>query len=345
MVSEQNKYILDLLFNVSTNSIGWSDWLNGIVNIASISQASLHIFSNGDLDARFSFSSVVNGLRQAPRAEPPCRKVPSQMNDDRSRHSEETFPVPSSCPQMCGGFSRTGKLINDHQYLICLQGDELDRNILDLSDDMYVCIEKALNHWLEDQYRKDLIQHLFKVSENSDYGICYMGQDGKVLYQNAAMRDLSERQDGLRIIRDEFYFDDQEIANQFRSLCKHVATLDADPFIKIERPSGRKNYLLELHKVRGSQSAGYEQALFVLTVKDLDVKATISTTLLIRLFGLTRTESVVAHQLFLNKSEQEIAEDLNNSLNTIKTHRKRIYSKLNVRSRGEFVSLVVLIVK
>lgn len=52
--------------------------------------------------------------------------------------------------------------------------------------------------------------------------------------------------------------------------------------------------------------------------------------------GLTRTEARVAHHLFCGRTAEETAEDLQVSLDTIRTHIKRTYAKLGVSSREHF---------
>jgi DNA-binding CsgD family transcriptional regulator len=52
--------------------------------------------------------------------------------------------------------------------------------------------------------------------------------------------------------------------------------------------------------------------------------------------GLTPTEARVAHHLFNGKTAEETAEDLQVSLDTVRTHIKRTYAKVGVSSREHF---------
>jgi len=52
--------------------------------------------------------------------------------------------------------------------------------------------------------------------------------------------------------------------------------------------------------------------------------------------GLTRTEARVAHHLFCGNSAEETADNLEVSLETVRTHIKRAYAKLGVSSREQF---------
>jgi DNA-binding CsgD family transcriptional regulator len=55
---------------------------------------------------------------------------------------------------------------------------------------------------------------------------------------------------------------------------------------------------------------------------------------------LTESESRVAQIAALGVSNLEISRTLELSLNTVKTHLRRIYQKLNVHRQGELVALL-----
>jgi len=56
--------------------------------------------------------------------------------------------------------------------------------------------------------------------------------------------------------------------------------------------------------------------------------------------GLTRRESEIVACLITGKSNRDIAESLTLSENTVKTHLKSIFQKLNVRSRTQAMALI-----
>jgi DNA-binding CsgD family transcriptional regulator len=53
-------------------------------------------------------------------------------------------------------------------------------------------------------------------------------------------------------------------------------------------------------------------------------------------FGLTPTEARVVHRLFCGNTAEQVAEDMQVSLGTVRTHIKRAYAKLGVSSREGF---------
>lgn len=53
---------------------------------------------------------------------------------------------------------------------------------------------------------------------------------------------------------------------------------------------------------------------------------------------LTRTEIIVSEKILDGKSNAEIAEELNVSINTIKTHVSHILNKKEVKTRIQYIS-------
>jgi DNA-binding CsgD family transcriptional regulator len=60
-----------------------------------------------------------------------------------------------------------------------------------------------------------------------------------------------------------------------------------------------------------------------------------------RLYGLTRTEHQIVKQMIQGQSVSEIAAGMHKSILTVRTHVKRIYSKLHVGSKEQLFSMVM----
>jgi len=56
--------------------------------------------------------------------------------------------------------------------------------------------------------------------------------------------------------------------------------------------------------------------------------------------GLTRREQEIVALISMGKSNQEIADSLFISLQTVKDHNHRIYSKLGLKNRGQVMNLL-----
>lgn len=73
-----------------------------------------------------------------------------------------------------------------------------------------------------------------------------------------------------------------------------------------------------------------------ITLRNADDQATVRVADLRQPFGLTATEARVAGRLLCGNTAEETAEQMNVSLETVRTHIKRAYGKLGVRSRERF---------
>lgn len=60
-----------------------------------------------------------------------------------------------------------------------------------------------------------------------------------------------------------------------------------------------------------------------------------------RLYGLTKTEQQIVRQMIQGQSVREIAAEMHKSVLTVRTHVKRIYTKLNVGSKEQLFSRVM----
>jgi DNA-binding CsgD family transcriptional regulator len=79
--------------------------------------------------------------------------------------------------------------------------------------------------------------------------------------------------------------------------------------------------------------------LFVLTIGD-SPPSTVLRDDLRAAYGLTVAESAVAAELYTGKSLARVAEVLGLSVNTVKTHVKRVFRKCNVRSHVQLVKRI-----
>jgi DNA-binding CsgD family transcriptional regulator len=57
-------------------------------------------------------------------------------------------------------------------------------------------------------------------------------------------------------------------------------------------------------------------------------------------FGITRREREIVKQVCAGKSNQEIADTLFISLQTVKDHTHRIYLKMDIKSRVQLINLM-----
>ena len=68
----------------------------------------------------------------------------------------------------------------------------------------------------------------------------------------------------------------------------------------------------------------------------------ISVEVLRQVYGLTPAQSAVARSLFAGRSVEETANELDLSLNTVRSHLKQIFTKCEVNSQGELLRLLAM---
>ena len=68
----------------------------------------------------------------------------------------------------------------------------------------------------------------------------------------------------------------------------------------------------------------------------------ISVEVLRQVYGLTPAQSAVARSLFAGRSVEETANELDLSLNTVRTHLKQIFTKCEVNSQAELLRLLAM---
>ncbi|MTI19112.1 LuxR family transcriptional regulator [Rhodobacteraceae bacterium RKSG542] len=99
-------------------------------------------------------------------------------------------------------------------------------------------------------------------------------------------------------------------------------------------------FLRPIHIEIMAQSGETVRGQLLLLITDLEIDWTMKLSRATSLFKLTTKEQDVLQELSGTKSEHQIAESLQISLNTLRSHRKNIYAKLNVSSRLELALLL-----
>lgn len=91
---------------------------------------------------------------------------------------------------------------------------------------------------------------------------------------------------------------------------------------------------------RNGSWSGFTDPLVLVTITDLRADLSSKAKRLGELFDLTGRELAVAGILAASADEQVASATLDISINTLRTHRKKIYSKLNLTNRAELAALI-----
>jgi len=101
----------------------------------------------------------------------------------------------------------------------------------------------------------------------------------------------------------------------------------------------RLNHVTQIPTESAGAQPQQPSELFVLTIGDSPPSSVLREDLRAA-YGLTAAEAAVAAELYTGKSLARVAEVLGLSVNTVKTHVKRVFRKCNVRSHVQLVKRI-----
>jgi DNA-binding CsgD family transcriptional regulator len=178
------------------------------------------------------------------------------------------------------------------------------------------------------------------------YALLLADADRRVLYSNTAARELVAAQDGLAI-------DNGRIApaspQSEAALAKAIDELAGGRGaslrrIEIFRPSRRTSYralLMPIHDSRTMLPLGVAVPAVSVLVIDAESFSPPDPEVLRAIFALTAAEARVCTGLVLGHSVEEVASESRTSVETVRTHVKRIFSKTGTSRQSELVSVIL----
>lgn len=155
----------------------------------------------------------------------------------------------------------------------------------------------------------------------------------QILARNAQARRLMSRARCLVDINGQLTSRDRRASMALQSL---VAAAGLVAHATVIRPLAGDVVL-----VRGQALDADDRGPVALTLRDLGEKLVVNCPDLEAMYGLTRAEHQVMKLLLKGHSSQNIAEALEKSVLTIRTHIKRIYTKLGVQNREQLFARLV----
>jgi DNA-binding CsgD family transcriptional regulator len=180
------------------------------------------------------------------------------------------------------------------------------------------------------------------------YGVLVLDAAGTIMFANAAAEELLAMGDGLRTLAGRPSATAAADADTLRRLideaCQRPGRLGANAggFVPISRPSGRRPFALMVAPLRlDISSLSTRRPAAIVFVTDPDRVPPGLQAMLRRLYRLTPREADVAERLLAGRSVDEIGDDLGTSINTSRTHVKRILAKTGARSQADLVRLLL----
>lgn len=167
----------------------------------------------------------------------------------------------------------------------------------------------------------------------------------RICYANTAARELAELNDGLTIASGQVRFRSSRDQAEFRAIVANIAgNPNASPGrMQCHRPSHRAPYRLLILPVPESRAIpfGPSQPAAAVIVIDPGAGQVINSDSLRAVFGLTSAEAKVAAKLAEGRSAEEIAAEARASVQTVRTHIRRVLSKTDTKRQGELIALIL----
>jgi DNA-binding CsgD family transcriptional regulator len=166
----------------------------------------------------------------------------------------------------------------------------------------------------------------------------------RVLYANAAAYEFAASRNGMAIDSGRVTLLSAKRDREFQQIASDMnkrGEPDLQRF-EISIGSGKRTHLLVMRAHDSSTlPVGTSQPSVGLLIVDAGSSPPPDPALLGELFLLTPSESRVAAKLACGKSVEEVARENDASVETVRTHLKRILSKTGTRRQGELVSLIL----
>lgn len=163
--------------------------------------------------------------------------------------------------------------------------------------------------------------------------------DGRCLFANAAALQNLALRDGIEIRENCLWLHNVALQQKFGRILKAfelsaragARSAARGQFLRVRRPSGRADWILQALPVRGSIGTA---AVFLDPMVDEDGAQ------LVDAFDLSPAQQRIAWLLYEGRSIEEIAAELSITRNTVKTHVRRLFTKLDVTGQRELVRLL-----
>lgn len=164
-----------------------------------------------------------------------------------------------------------------------------------------------------------------------------------IMYANSAGVNLVAREDGIRIEGNRLILHSRQHDTSFRKAVQEMSAGRGPRLLRFAAPSRSRPLPYRMILISASDSSalplgGNMPAITLLVIDPMSVEP--NPEALSEPFLLTPTEARVACKLAIGWSLEEIASDSGTSLQTVRTHVKRLLSKTGTVRQGELISLI-----
>jgi DNA-binding CsgD family transcriptional regulator/PAS domain-containing protein len=191
-------------------------------------------------------------------------------------------------------------------------------------------------------------RELREAMENLTVGVIWVSANARIVNMNGAARKIINARDGLISARAGLGAQCARETNKLRAMIGAAAQTSAKAgrsaggALQISRSAGRSALDVVVSPLATGETWCFaDRAVAAVYISDPAQNDTISERSLVRRHRLTRAEAKVAALIAGGASGRKVAQRLDVSYNTVKTHLKHIYGKTNTRGQGELIRLVM----
>ncbi|WP_068086020.1 LuxR C-terminal-related transcriptional regulator [Polycladidibacter stylochi] len=184
-------------------------------------------------------------------------------------------------------------------------------------------------------------QHLRSAADLLDQGLLIVDSSNQILYTNPTAERILASISSITIESSIIKFTgntETDKVSAFMQNVRRTPSISASTTLTIQSQNQRERPILfEINYI------AQESKYFIIYFTELDFRISHRIKKAARLFSLTDREGAVLEHLAGSSTEPQIAEKLEISKNTLRTHRKNIYAKLQVKTRVELAMLITRI--
>ena len=182
--------------------------------------------------------------------------------------------------------------------------------------------------------------------ENGRLGLIQLDCRGRVMEANDRARRILVERDGLRdregVLTAGHALENDELQGLLTRALPRSGGQGVGGSMRITRGKAHTPLVLEIHPVRGTGVAcRARQGGALVLIVDPARRPRINPDVVVKLFGLTPTESRIAVAVAAGQTVPGIAALQGCAESTVKTHLKRVYRKLGIRKQTEMVRRIM----
>lgn len=193
-------------------------------------------------------------------------------------------------------------------------------------------VEKRIEKLITDAKQKALILeelaaferqtiNILRVLDLVPTGIIIVDEDAATTTLNRYAQDVLNDKDGLYLSQKHITASQANTMRELKSAITEATAGEngSSSVLNVRRPSGAQSLMVLVAPVREGSA--------VVFVADPERRPPVEKSFVANLFGLTRMESAVAASVAQGQRLNEVAENLNISLHTARSHLKHVFSK------------------